>query len=127
MPTTFNDNRANFSGMDGGGNWLYITDVMHKAFVDVNELGTEAGGSTGLVVRARAVPERKFFLRVYHPFIFLIRDTIYNSILLIGRVVNPLQRDYYFCLKSHKISFFKFFFAQIFAQFIYDRQSAGFV
>jgi serpin B len=88
MADAFNPDKANFAGMDGRSNWLYIGAVIHKAFVDVNEEGTEAAAATAVVMRikmARPSPPPTF--RADHPFLFLVRDS--GSILFIGRVANP--------------------------------------
>ncbi len=82
---------ADFSGMDGARD-LFISAVVHKAFVDVNEEGTEAAAATGttmklLAVRPQAIPT----FRADHPFIFLIRDTHSGSILFLGRVLDPTK------------------------------------
>ncbi len=89
MPAPFSP-RADFSGMDGARD-LYISAVVHKAYVDVNEEGTEAAAATGVGVHALAMrrPEPIPVFRADHPFIFLIRDTHYGSILFLGRVVDP--------------------------------------
>ena len=75
MPTTFTD-KADFSGIDPKRG-LAISDVVHKAFVDVAEQGTEAAAATGITMRATAMhmPEQAVIFRADHPFIFLIRDT----------------------------------------------------
>jgi serpin B len=83
---------ANFSGMDGERD-LFISAVVHKAFVDVNEEGTEAAAATAVVVRSMAVmmPRPTPIFRADHPFIFLIRDTHSGSVLFLGRMVDPTQ------------------------------------
>ncbi|UCH93161.1 MAG: serpin family protein [Candidatus Aminicenantes bacterium] len=84
--------KADFSGMDGR-KWLYIGAVIHKAFVDVNEEGTEAAAATAVVMRirmARPTPPPTF--RADHPFIFLIRENTTRSILFMGRVLDPTQK-----------------------------------
>jgi serpin B len=78
---------ADFSGMTGNRE-LSIGAVIHKAFVDVNEEGTEAAAATA-VVMFKAIVEPPPIFRVDHPFIFLIRDNHTGSVLFIGRVVNP--------------------------------------
>ena len=80
--------KANLSGMDGTYR-LYISAVVHKAFVDVNEEGTEAAAATAVVVALRSAAPRQLIFRADRPFIFLIRDTRTSSILFIGRVMNP--------------------------------------
>ena len=90
MPLAFDGQQANFSGMDGRQD-LFLSAVFHKAFVDVNEEGTEAAAATGAVVGAMAMPVReppKEF-RADHPFIFLIRDEATGCILFMGRVTDP--------------------------------------
>lgn len=92
MPTAFTGGAADFSGMDGTKN-LYISDVIHKAFIDVNEEGTEAAAATAVVMDLAMaapggnppVPE----FRADHPFVFLIKDKETGTILFIGRVANP--------------------------------------
>ena len=69
---------------------LYITAVVHKAFVDVNEQGTEAAAATGVVVGVTSVQITPTF-RADHPFLFLIRDNQTGSILFMGRVMNPAK------------------------------------
>ena len=79
--------RADFSGMTG--NWeLYISKVIHKAFVDVNEEGTEAAAATAVVME-RGPPPRAASFRADHPFLLLIRDVGTGSILFLGRVADP--------------------------------------
>ena len=79
---------ANFSGMDGT-EMLYIDKVLHKAYVDVNEEGTEAAAITfGPMVAGAAIP-RYIEFRADHPFIFIIQERKTGAILFIGRVVDP--------------------------------------
>jgi serpin B len=91
MPDAFSPNKANFSGMDGRLNWLYIGAVLHKAFVDVNEEGTEAAAATAVVMKIRMAAQPPTF-RADHPFIFLIRENTTGSILFLGRVMDPSQK-----------------------------------
>jgi serpin B len=79
--------QADFSGMDGRRD-LAISAVVHKAFVDVNEKGTEAAAATGVVVKALAEPLRLAF-RADHPFLFLIRDRRSGAVLFMGRLTDP--------------------------------------
>jgi serpin B len=87
----FDPERADFSGMDGRAHWLYISAALHKAYIDVNEKGTEAAAATAVAVNSMAVrieePPREF--RADHPFLFLIRDATTGSILFMGRVSEP--------------------------------------
>ena len=88
MPDAFCD-KADFSGMDGRKD-LYISAAIHKAFVDVNEEGTEAAAATAVVMRfLSAMPPQLEIFRADHPFIFLIRENVTGSILFIGRVMDP--------------------------------------
>lgn len=92
MPVAFSGN-ANFSGMTGKRDFS-ISDVIHKAYVDVNEEGTEAAAATAVTMRALAirVPEHAPpVFRADHPFVFLIRDNRSESILFMGRVTDPGQ------------------------------------
>jgi len=89
MPTAFSD-AADFSGMDGTTG-LFISDVVHKAYVDVNEEGTEAAAATAVVMELKAVSEEEPVpvFRADHPFIFLIQDNETGNILFMGRISNP--------------------------------------
>ncbi|MCL5773260.1 MAG: serpin family protein [Firmicutes bacterium] len=89
MPTAFSS-FADFSGMDGTQK-LKIDAVIHKAFVDVNEEGTEAAAATAVIITEKAVqrPSKKIIFRADHPFIFIIQETKTGNILFMGRVVNP--------------------------------------
>jgi serpin B len=89
MTDAFSDTKADFSGMDGT-RFLFISAVEHKAFVDVNEEGTEAAAATAVEVM-RGIAERPLVFRADHPFIFLIWDKHNGSILFLGRVVNPTE------------------------------------
>jgi serpin B len=80
---------ADFSGMTGVKD-LFISAVIHKAFVDVNEEGTEAAAATAVVMKREVAAEPPVF-RADHPFLFLIRDNQSGGILFLGRVVNPLE------------------------------------
>jgi serpin B len=87
MPSAFDSRKANFSGMNGQRN-LFITAAIHKAFVDVNEEGTEAAAATAILIQATSAQITPTF-RADHPFVFLIRDNQTGSILFLGRVTNP--------------------------------------
>jgi len=90
MPVAFSAG-ADFSGMDGksGKDGLFISDVVHKAFVSVDENGTEAAAATAVIMDLKAAPEMPANFNLDSPFIFLIRDIETGSILFIGRVLNP--------------------------------------
>ncbi|HEY6346882.1 MAG TPA: serpin family protein [Bryobacteraceae bacterium] len=89
MPTPFS-NQADFSGISGKRG-LMISEVVHKALVEVSERGTEAAAASGAVIAATTAraPEQTVVFRADHPFIFLIRDTRTGAILFIGRLTDP--------------------------------------
>jgi len=87
MPTAFSD-AADFSGMTGAKD-LFISDVFHKAFVSVDEEGTEAAAATAVEMSLTSMPESPIELTVDRPFLFLIREHETGSVLFMGRVVNP--------------------------------------
>ena len=89
MNDAFDMNKANFSGMDGNTNWLYIDDIFHKAYVDVNEEGTEAAAATRVGAMGKSEPPPPIIFRADHPFLFLIRDNSTESILFMGRLRHP--------------------------------------
>jgi serpin B len=91
MADAFDPDRADFSGMDGARD-LYISDVLHKAFVAVDEEGTEAAAATAVIMGVTSAPagEPITFI-VDRPFIYLIRDGQTGSILFLGRVLDPSQ------------------------------------
>ena len=79
---------ADLSGMTGNRE-LLIQDVLHKAFVLVDESGTEAAAATAVIVGLTAAPAQPITLTIDRPFIFFIRDIQTGSIIFIGRVLNP--------------------------------------
>ena len=89
MPRAFDAQRADFSGMDGTKE-IFISEVLHKAFVAVDEKGTEAAAATAVVaVAGAAMPSAPpVDFRADHPFVFFIRDTR-GTILFMGRVATP--------------------------------------
>ena len=88
MPDAFDD-KADFSMMDGKKD-LLITDVLHKAYVNVDENGTEAAAATGISVGTMAMPVQSQKVTIDHPFLFLLYDPQTNTILFLGRVMNPV-------------------------------------
>lgn len=82
-------NRADLSGMDGTHE-LFIKQVYHQAFVDVDEAGTEAAAASAVVVARKGLPQVDHEVRVDRPFLFLIRDIETDAILFLGHVVNPV-------------------------------------
>jgi serpin B len=87
MPVAFSG-AADFSGMTGSPD-LCISEVLHKAFVSVDEAGTEAAAATAVIMRETAVPAEPVEMTMNRPFIFLIRDIDTGAILFVGRVLDP--------------------------------------
>ena len=79
---------ADFSGMNGYGD-LFIEKVLHKAFIEVNEKGTEAAAATTVHILERAAPEQPKIFDANHPFIYLIQHKETETILFMGKVVDP--------------------------------------
>ncbi len=88
MPDAFESGVADFSGIDGGYGDLYISRVVHKAFISVDEAGTEASAATAVVITFKGVSD-PLTLHIDRPFIYFIRDTKTGAILFIGRLLNP--------------------------------------
>ena len=88
MPDAFDPELADFSAMVGQKE-LYISAVIHKAFLEVNEEGSEAAAATGVVVSVTSIAPSPPIFKADHPFVFFIRDNKSQSILFIGRVLNP--------------------------------------
>ena len=86
MPTAFSGS-ANFSGMTEEEE-LYISKVIHQAYVKVDEEGTEAAAATAVIMEAMSSPPTKVF-RADHPFIFIIQQKDTGNILFLGKVVDP--------------------------------------
>jgi serpin B len=89
MPTAFGSD-ADFSGMDGTRN-LSISGVNHKAFVDVNEEGTEAAAATSVEMGVTSMPVGEIVpvFRADHPFVFQITDDETGMLLFMGRIADP--------------------------------------
>lgn len=90
----FNRSKANFRGMTEHPDGLYITNVVHKAFVELDEVGTEAAAATAVVMLAGGAPPlappppvKEF--RADHPFVFVIKHEPTGAILFMGRVLDP--------------------------------------
>jgi serpin B len=86
MPDAFSG-AADFSGIDGTRD-LFIGDVVHKAFISVDEAGTEAAAATAVIMLG-AAPLPPVEVMIDRPFIFMIRDIETGAILFLGRVTNP--------------------------------------
>ncbi|NWY12725.1 SPB10 protein, partial [Aphelocoma coerulescens] len=82
----FDPGQADFTGMSVKKD-LFISEVIHKAFVEVNEEGTEAAAATGVLMMRSKVPTMTF--KADHPFIFFIRHNKSQTILFFGRLCSP--------------------------------------
>ncbi|HEY2892863.1 MAG TPA: serpin family protein [Pirellulales bacterium] len=88
MKDAFTDD-ADFSGISSQP--LSISAIVHRALVEVDEIGTEAAAATGVIAKTTALPgriEKKVF-RADHPFLFAIRQRMTGDVLFLGRLVNP--------------------------------------
>jgi serpin B len=96
MPDAFSTN-ADFSGiLDREKYWVYIKEVLHKSFIDVNEQKTEAAAATKVEIQVvekgiEVGGPSPIMMRVDRPFVFVIHDIKTNTILFVGRVMNPAQ------------------------------------
>jgi serpin B len=96
MPRAFDANAADFSGMTGNRE-LFISAVIHKAYINVDEKGTEAAAATAVVMEKAMAMQPRFqpppppVFRADHPFVFLIRDNRSGGILFMGRVTDPMK------------------------------------
>jgi serpin B len=90
MTSAFDSDKADFSGMTSQHD-LFISDVIHKAFVAVDEKGTEAAAATAVVMEATSAILYDVNLTIDRPFIFIIRDKPSGQILFMGRVLNPVH------------------------------------
>ena len=90
MGIAFTD-QADFTKINSGGN-LFISKVLHKSFVEVNEEGTEAAAVTSVEISLTSFPDNNLFC-VDHPFLFAIREIKTGTILFIGLVRNPLKEE----------------------------------
>lgn len=88
MPIAFTED-ADFSAMSPRGDELQIQDVLHEAFISVDEQGTEAAAATAVVVGTTAAPAKVVEFTVDRPFLFFIRDTETGALLFMGRVLDP--------------------------------------
>jgi serpin B len=91
MTDAFIEGKADLTGMaDLPPGKLFIQEAFHKAFVEVQEKGTEAAAATAVIVGIEcSEPSVAKVFRADHPFVFLIRDVTNNAVLFMGRVTNP--------------------------------------
>ncbi|XP_056376991.1 serpin B6-like [Hyla sarda] len=83
----FNAEKADLTGISKKGN-LYVSEIFHKAFVEINEAGTEAAAATAGIVTARMRPIADKFC-ANHPFLFFIKHNLTNAILFLGKFSSP--------------------------------------
>jgi serpin B len=91
MPIAFDPDAADFSAMSPAGMDMFIQDVLHEAFIAVDEDGTEAAAATAVIAGITSMPGEIVDLDVDRPFIFLIRDNETGAILFLGRVLDPAR------------------------------------
>ncbi|MEQ2237394.1 Antithrombin-III, partial [Ilyodon furcidens] len=75
--------------LEDGSNTLFISDAYHKAFLEVNEEGSEAAATTVVMAVGRSFNLNREFFQADHPFLVIIRESTLNTVLFIGRVSNP--------------------------------------
>jgi serpin B len=88
MGSAFDQAKADFSAMTGKRE-LCVSALIHKAFADVNEEGTEAAAASAVIAGARSASGPPPVFRADHPFVYLICDTRNGAVLFLGRVVDP--------------------------------------
>ncbi|XP_043210556.1 leukocyte elastase inhibitor-like [Amphibalanus amphitrite] len=84
----FDFNSADLSKISGN-NDLFVSKVVHKAFIEVNEEGAEAAAATGMIMMMRCMPMEQFEFFANHPFFFAIVDNEVGLVLFSGRYVKP--------------------------------------
>jgi serpin B len=87
MSIAFSPSYADFTNIDVRGG-LFISEVQHKTFVQVDEEGTEAAAVTSVGVGRTSIGDN-FVMRVDRPFLFVIRENNTGTILFIGKIVQP--------------------------------------
>jgi serpin B len=90
MSTAFDPATADFSGMTAAEQ-LFISEVIHEAYIAVDEEGTEAAAATAVVMRATSAPLETVQLTIDRPFVFALRDLETGALLFLGRVMDPSQ------------------------------------
>jgi serpin B len=91
MQDAFDPAKADLSGIDGTRD-LFVQSVVHKAFIAVDEKGTEAAAATAVIIGTTSIGDRPMFI-ADRPFIFLIRDRLTGVILFMGRILDPLIKE----------------------------------
>jgi serpin B len=91
MNSAFSETKADFSGISGGKD-LFISSILHKSFIEVNQEGTEAAAATAVVMQTKSAISMEDLPPVFnanHPFIFVIQEKTTQNILFVGRIMNP--------------------------------------
>jgi serpin B len=89
MSDMFDSGKADFSAIDGTRG-LFVSTVIQKAFIEVNEEGSEAAAATGAVMMMRSMPAQPEAFRADRPFLFFLRDKLTGMLLFQGRVEDPM-------------------------------------
>jgi serpin B len=90
MVDAFDPAVADFSPMTGQPE-LFVSDVIHEAFIKVDEAGTEAAAATAVVMRLRGALGESIELEIDRPFLFALQDRETGEVLFIGRVADPTR------------------------------------
>src|SRR5699024_6597775 len=94
MNTAFDKDEADFSNMIKEDQDLWVSEIKHKTFLDINEKGTEAAGATSAEIDTTSAPlEEPFTMEMDHPFLFMITDDRTNMMLFFGMIQNPLSDE----------------------------------
>ena len=92
MSLAFEPFNADFSKINSDKD-LFISDVLHKTFVEVNEEGTEAAAVTSVIIGVTSIGGGGFTMRIDRPFLFFIHETRSQTILFMGKVLNPVGNE----------------------------------
>ena len=89
MTAAFDSRAADFSGISTNKEGLFISDVIHKAFIQVDEDGTEAAAATAVMMAGAGMPTNVVVFDADHPFVFFLRDKSTGAVLFAGRLSDP--------------------------------------
>src|SRR5699024_6439077 len=94
MENAFDKEKADFSNMVEEEDQLWISEMKHKTFLDIDETGTEAAGATSAEIDTTSAPiEEPFIMEMDHPFLFMITDDRTNTVLFFGEIQDPLSDE----------------------------------
>jgi len=93
MAIAFDQENADFSSLYTGPGKVFISEVKHKSFIQVDEEGTEAAAATSVTITLTSAGNDEFYMRVDRPFIFVLYDSHSKTILFIGKVVEPVWEN----------------------------------